>query len=220
MRSALLKAAAFAAFVSLLSLSVPGRALASPGNGATCANGGCHTSTTARANVTSATDTAVAGATTGTGLATFTANITNGGANTIGTAVALTGPTGNFSLAAIPGNTNPADILNLSSANLPGGISGWSYKTSASAPYYYSPASTALTFSQALSFMVPANTPADTYNLLLKVSGSDSTGEWTQSIPIQLTVGAVPEPATLVMLFGGALVGFVCWRGRKHLAAK
>ena len=120
-------------------------------------------------------------------------------------------------LAAVSGAANAANKL-VVTPSVP--AQGWVAQTGDSgATYYTSARFTATNYTQPFSFVIPAGTPADTYQLRMGVGGN-SGGEWTESTLVNLTVGAVPEPATLAMLLGGALVGLVCWRGRKGLAAK
>ena len=77
------------------------------------------------------------------------------------------------------------------------------FKPAAGDGVYYTSSSSGLgpDFSKVFSFVVPAGTPADTYLLRMGVGRGSLGGEFTD---VSLTVGEVPEPATLAMLLGGA----------------
>jgi hypothetical protein len=152
---------------------------------------------------------------------TFTVNVLNGLDKSM---VSLTGKGGTVgsnsglgtdSITAVPG-INPANTLNVPMS------AGWVLKTKLGINYYNADAAYligAATYPRTFSFTVPTGTAPDKYEMAMKATGVDTTfGMWTESTPINLTV--VPEPATLVMLLGGSLVGLVCWRGRKRIAAK
>ena len=98
------------------------------------------------------------------------------------------------------------------------GSSAWSSKPAAGDGVYYTSSSSGLgpDFSKVFSFVVPAGTPADTYLLRMGVGRGSLGGEFTD---VSLTVGEVPEPATLAMLLGGRR-GTGLLAGTKHLAAK
>jgi hypothetical protein len=76
------------------------------------------------------------------------------------------------------------------------------------------------TNSRTFNISVPAGTTPDVYSLTVRVLGTGAN-EFGVSQEIFLNVASpVPEPATLAMLLGGGvLVGLVCWRGRKRIAA-
>jgi hypothetical protein len=215
-----LKVAAFVAVVSSLCLISAQSTLAHSGSGGNCA--GCHGPEADKGTVTSPTSIT---ATPGVGVVEFTINVLNG---ITASRVALTGKgetvgsglgTGTESITAVTGSADAAHTLSVPVS------SGWTLRTVGGVTYYTAASDPAVTYSKTYSFTVPAGTPADTYNMVLLVAGSDRTDpaapvKWVQSTGVSVIVGEVPEPATLAMLLGGALVGLVCWRGRKHLAAK
>jgi hypothetical protein len=211
MRCVLLRVAAQAACVSLLCLLFSNSALASPDFGGNCGRSSCHGGNTGvgQADTTPASTTKLPG-----DLVTFTMNVTNGSGGT----AAFTGKpntasplSGTQALTAITGTANVANLLVVTPDVAT--AAAWT----AQGNYYINPGSGS-SFTKTFSFVIPANTPADTYVLSMKVAGSGGSGEWSSTNPLSLTVGAVPEPATLAMVLGGALVGFICWRGRKRLA--
>jgi hypothetical protein len=219
MRCVLLRVAAFVACATSLGSVFSGTVFASRDFNGNCGSSGCHTVTTGREATTPTPITAQPGDT-----ITFTTSVAGpGGTEYVvfsGKPVAgLDGAT--QSLTAVTGTANASHILAVA-PSVP--AQGWVLQTGdpgTNATYYTSARLTATSFTKDFTFVIPAGTPADTYTLRMGVGGnSGSPAPWTESTLISLTVGAAPEPATLVMLFGGALVGFVCWRGRKQLAAK
>jgi hypothetical protein len=73
--------------------------------------------------------------------------------------------------------------------------------------------------SRTFTISVPAGTTPDVYSLTARVPGNYGSGS-AFGTSQEIFLNVVPEPGTLVLLLGGTLVGLVCWRGRKRLAAK
>jgi hypothetical protein len=215
LRAAFRSLANLACFLILVSSA--GSVLAHDHSGGNCSN--CHAAPpSSRETVTSPTSVSVLPG----DLVSFTINVSNANSAAI---AAFTGKTTSGSaaepLTAVAGTANAANTLNVVPDSTT--AAGWTAQphTSTTKTYYTSntPGSA---FSATFSFYVPAGTPADTYQMWLKTSEGTTSGgpKWTQGESVSVTVGAVPEPGTLAMLLGGALVGLVCWRGRKRLAAK
>jgi hypothetical protein len=222
MRCVLLKTAFLAVLAFSVCLMSSGVALAYPsGSPGNCA--ACHTPITSPV-VETTTPTAItrtAGQT-----ATFTVNFTNPNRtdppNPDQFYIVFAGPattgTSTMPLTAIQGLGDSSHKLVVGAPTE--GTANWASKSTGS--YYVfptTPSTAASVLNKTFTFLIPLDTPADVYPLVMKAAGG-AGGDWVQSTDLRLTVNAVPEPATLAMLLGGALLGFVCWRGRKHLAAK
>jgi hypothetical protein len=217
MRCVLLRAVFLAVVASSVCLMSSGIAFANPGDGGNC--GGCHTATPGKQDLTqTSTVTAHPG-----DPVSFTIKVINGigdagQGNQFAVAITGKGTTGSTlqSLSNLSGDTNSANKLIVPAD------ATWTQQTVSSKVYYTDGPNTwtGSPVTKTYSFTIPSTTPYDTYHMVMKVAGG-SGGDWSEVRDVYLQVTApVPEPATLVMLCGGALVGLVCWRGRKGLTAK
>ncbi len=214
MRCVLVRAAVLAAIVSSVCLISCGTAFASRDYNGNCGASGCHGVTSGREDTNPKSVTAQPGDT-----VTFTSSVTGPG-NTSYVVFSGKVTSGELteSLAAVSGTANAAHKLVVTPS-----VSGWTQQMGDSGAgntvYYNAARSTAASYTKDFSFVIPAGTPADTYQLRMGVGGN-SSGQWAEFTTLNVTVGAVPEPATLAMILSGALVGFVCWRGRKYVKAE
>jgi hypothetical protein len=145
-------------------------------------------------------------------LVSFTMNVTNGGSDGIAVFAGKTASGATTeNLTAVAGSANANNKLNVVPTS-----SGWTAQPhNQTTKTYYTSTASGPSFTSTFSFYVPSDTPADTYQMWMKAGGKEG-GKWTQATSVSVTVGAVPEPATLAMLLGGALVGLICWRGRRR----
>ena len=208
MRCVFLKTAALAAIACSACLTSGHVAWAFPSMGGNCGSSSCHTGTTADTVSASLDKTSYAPG--------ETVKITFTVANPAGDnfRAALTGsPVGTTSTT----NAIKGALGNTLTVPAPSeGTTVW--RSYGSGLYYANPSdSSAASYAPTFTFTLPTTTTPDTYTLYTKAGGG-AGGDWEKFTTLQLNVGAVPEPATLAMILGGALLGFICWRGRKRSA--
>ena len=196
MRCVLLRAAAFAACVLLLCLSFSSKRLASPDFGGNCGRSSCHGGNTSVGQASTTPLSTIMRC----HLVTFTMNVTNGSGGTAafaGKPNTASPLSGTQALTAITGTANAANTLVVT----PNAATAAAWNAQGN---YYISAGSGSSFQKTFAFVIPARMPADTYVLSMKVAGSGGSGEWSSTTPLLLTVGAVPEPATLAMVLGWA----------------
>jgi len=138
---------------------------------------------------------------------TATYNVEPGGVVTLSADVA--GGNGTAALALV-GMDSATGLVNSGANTLtwsPSDTTGWSSQQGGS--YYTTDATAAGTYS--IDLLIDAATPADYYELAFTLAGND--GMWSQTDPIYLNVGVVPEPSTYALI-GLGLAGLA---GRRWL---
>jgi hypothetical protein len=216
--------AALAGLAGCLFLVSAGSVLAHDHSGGVCSS--CHGASSGRSTVTSPTTVAALPG----DLVSFTISVANANSTAIAAFTgkldaSITSGRETEPLTAVAGTADPNNKLSVVQTS-----ADWSQPLTTATPpvakNYYTSTASGAAFSTTFSFYVPAGTPADTYQMWMRASEGttgvdpDKVPRWTEATSVSVTVGEVPEPATLAMLLGGALVGLVCWRGRKQLAAK
>lgn len=210
MRCVFLKTAILAAIVCSSCLMSASMAWASPGDGGNCAN--CHSSSASPVTLSVSPPSLSGGPNSA---LSFTITATQSGSQSF--RLAVTGKANSGQDTTVPLTATVGTGGKTLSVPGPLPSESWTNRVSGSGAYYSSAASSATSFPKSYSFTLPPGALADGYTLYVRAAGPSTM--WSTTVAVPLTVN-VPEPGTMAMLFGGALVGFICWRGRKRLAAK